>query len=695
MSFLRRFSAFCLAALMTVSSAAVLSTKTEATLYKKGDANCDTSVNAEDELIIRKSVAGYDEVIESDGADIDADGKITSKDAFYIKAQLSGSAEIDENFPEGYGWNGFTVSGKSVDGFFVVVTNPDNPNMVFAADELCKYLKNGDGSSLTVVNEVPEEGNFFMLREGDFETYGNDGVNILVEDGNVYLTGGALRGTMYAVYTLLKDYYGYRFWGYDEISLDKDRVSDVPEGTNDTQIPEILTRCNCINPFGDRYLERSDITNRLSGCTGQWSMLKAKYGYGIQRLLANAHSFDVFISKEDRHCLSNAENFEICLENMSNLISDRIQSGMEIGKDITQISCSYSAYEDYCNCRFCSATLTGGRIKVSGKWVEYQAEGSYAGILVQFVNKIDDALTEMYPGITVITNAYGIVRKPPKVSVLNDDVVLLYCWNACTNHEIGSGLCTGRYVGENMMGSNLVEEEFFAGWKEHCSRFIIWYYPTNIYYLLCPEPNFFKIYSDFEWFRNQGVEGYYVVGTKGSGFEDMEAYLINQLMWSDMTYEQFEDEMKEYLRARYGYGWVYIYDYMKMLRASGDLKSCVLNDYEHPFDIYSREYFADNFDKMQELFDKALALCETDGERFQVEWLSIHMKFLGYSATYDRDYVNGDAASRAEFEAGWRAVYDYINQYNVMISYDQAGIPRAFTIDKSPMMLVYGIEGER
>ena len=209
-------------------------------------------------------------------------------------------------------------------------------------------------------------------------------------------------------------------------------------------------------------------------------------------------------------------------------------------------------------------------------------------------------------------------------------------------------------------------------------------------------PNFFKLYDDFMYFTSNGVEGFYVVGTTGSSFEDLDAYLVCDLMWdTQMTREEFEKKTKEYLKFYYGYGWIYIYEYMEMLREAGSVNGCVLNDFEQPFDIYSEIYFKENYPKMKELLSLAEKEADTDFRKQNVERLSVHMKFLGLSATYDSDYVNGSTQQRAEFESEWRRVYDYINANGIRVSYDREGISAPFTMEKSPMMTVYDISGHR
>lgn len=686
---MKKLTAAVLAAATLLTACTLFALPGKASLYERGDINGDGAVNAVDAYYLKRVCAGSTPSSELYGTDINCDGKVNTTDIYYLKKCLAGSVVLSELFPEGTGWQGFTVAGRSVDGFEIVVTDTENDNMYFAAEELAKYANEGDGSTLSIVDTAGDAEHRFVFTADTTGELGDDGFCINVTNGDVYIRAGAKRGSMYAVYALLEDFWGWRFYTYDNCELLRDKKSDIAEGTEYKQLPSFECRSNCMTPYGNDYTYSSVIKRKLNGCTDQPSMQKSKYGWGICRLFANAHSFDVFIpldeiSSTTVRCLSKTLCYDVCLKNMKALIDDRVAAGGVIGNDITQISCSYAADESYCSCRYC--------------YKVYNEEKSYAGILVRFVNKIDDALHKDYPDITVVTNAYSKVRKPPEVTSLNDDIVLLYCWNGCTNHNIDSGECGSGRVNDGgvIMGSNKTEKEYFLGWASKCKNIYIWYYPTNIYYLLCPQPNFFKLYDDFRWFKEQGVKGFYVVGTSGSSFEDLDAYLISEMMWNaDMTREEYELKAKEYLKYCYGYGWIYIWQYMEMLRECGDLKGCVLNDFELPFDIYSIDYFAENFGKMQELFAKAEKSAANDRERANIELLSLHMRFLGYSATYERDWVSGTEESRAAYSAGWKEVYDLINDLGVRTTYSERGISAEFTLDKSPMELVYGVSGIR
>ena len=160
-----------------------------------------------------------------------------------------------------------------------------------------------------------------------------------------------------------------------------------------------------------------------------------------------------------------------------------------------------------------------------------------------------------------------------------------------------------------------------------------------------------------------------------------------------MTKAEYDQRTAEYLKDNYGYGWTYIKEYMDMLVECGDLKGCVFNDFELPFDIYSKDYFKANYDKMCDLFDKAMNQADTSEEIYNLEKLSVHMHFLGLSALYEDRYVNGTEAQRAAYAEQWRWTYDFINENDMPLTYSSNGIKSAFTLDVNPLNQAYPIIG--
>lgn len=669
--------------------------------FVQGDANGDGDLNAKDAFDIKLYLAKAESSLEdTEAADVNCDGKVNAKDLLAIMRHFVGAEALEEAFPFTYedGTVGrIRIGENNIRDYTIVVTNTENANMVFAAEELSKYVKMATNIELPIATEMPEGNKLIVLREEVDGALGNDGFSITVREGVLTILGGAMRGTMYGVYELLEDYFGYSFLGRGETYLDEAATVAVPEGVTDTQIPDTLYRNINIDCYGSEYAYHSVIKRKLSGATRASNILNAEYGYGITRTGPNAHSLDYFApmyyEEWGRHCLSDwdlerdEEYYDIydeCIDNMCALLDSKIANGGVIGKDITEISCAYAPTSDessFCLCAYCRKV--------------YKAEGTHAGVLIDFVNAVNKEMQERYPGIRVITNAYGATRVPPKERSLDEGIVLLYCWNGCVNHKIEDDCCDGGidFAGAHM-GNNSIEQDYYLQWIEHCSATYIWYYPVNIYYTLAPLSNMFNIYHDMQWFIEHKAVGFYVKGdTSDRAFDDMKCYLISEMMWDkDITEEEYVDLIKNYLRHNFGAGWEYVLEYLYMLEESGNSMGCYMTEYSHPMEMYDREYWIENFDKMLGLMESAYEAAETEEQKNRVEMAAVHTAFLGYNATYYTNYVNGTAEQRSAYETGYRNWYDFVNDNGVKVSYTQTGISKAFTLDVSPCELIYGFD---
>ena len=69
--------------------------------------------------------------------------------------------------------------------------------------------------------------------------------------------------------------------------------------------------------------------------------------------------------------------------------------------------------------------------------------------------------------------------------------------------------------------------------------------------------------------------------------------------------------------------------------------------------------FLDNYAEMASLFDSALDKAQDGETRRHVEEASVHAHFLGLSATYERDYLNGDDAARAAYAERYAWLWNY------------------------------------
>ncbi len=687
--------------------------------YRVGDVSGDGAINMLDVAALLAQVAELRAVSDVDASDVNGDLKINSKDLLFLRKSLVGMVDLNELNPTPeFGTVGrIRIGGNNIKHYEIVCTNPDNENMVFAADQLRRYVKEATGIDLAVKNESSSKYRIVIM-EDNTGTLGNDGFTLSVNNGVLTIMGGALRGTMYGVAELLEDYFGYRFYGNSVTKLEDVATVDVPEGLSDTQIPDTTYRSITSDNFGSSHLEKSTVMRKINGTIS--GLNSAKYGYSVERLISNAHSFDVFIrndfikpclvsdlpSDADIEDYYNTEEFwweydeystdmdlkewsatadfhsnvfDECVATMDYAIRQRKAWGQTVGKNLTEISCSY-AYDPadgvvkYCNCSKCRKLM--------------ESEGSRSAHIVDFANAVSEVILARHPGLTFIVNAYAETRVPPKTKVLNDGIVLLFCWNGCSNHPIGSGLCGDN---TNAIGSsNTISENNYLGWLEHCSDTYIWYYPTNIYYMLAPLPNVFDIYDEFRWLIEHGAKGFYVKATEGDSFEGLITYLASEMMWDkDITRDEYLALVSEYMEYHYGEGWENIYRYAEMLDEASAPQGCFMTDYDWPLTMYNEEYLASHYDEMKALFDEAVAAAGSDWQIENIMKLSASMNFLGLASTYYSDYRNGTPDEKAEYAEAYRAWYDTLNEYNVRVDHQRKGLATQFTAEVHPIALVY------
>ena len=192
--------------------------------YLRGDVNDDGTLSMKDVLAIRRLLAGdfgEDEAFVL-AADVDGDGALTMKDVLKLRKIIAGAEDAEGNNTDGkYKVSEFRIGGRNVARFSILYPEyaPGDEyvltSMYYSAGELNKYIKQACGIKL---NEVYTE-NFTGGRKIEYRFdpdneygLGKEGfVFECTDDGDFIITCGTRRGAVYATYTFLEDFLGYRF----------------------------------------------------------------------------------------------------------------------------------------------------------------------------------------------------------------------------------------------------------------------------------------------------------------------------------------------------------------------------------------------------------------------------------------------------------------------------------------------------
>lgn len=608
----------------------------------------------------------------------------------------------DINIIEGEGKivKSMTIGGNDISDYVIVKPGSLTDSRylyVTAANELNKYINRATGVSLPIIS-VDEIGNYsnkkfinlvyddtadiavdengkYKFNElnyiviNEVGQLGNDGYTISSSDGNLTIMGAPQRGLLYGAYEFLERYVGVRFLDEGLKHIYESDGFNIPNGLNFTEKEVMSYRHVSSNALSESEFA---IMRRSSYGTS------SSRGGGYYTTWYHAHSFEYQfktasngqpIAWNNQPCLSAPGADDECWNSIVELIDSRTlgKGGNYIPGQpgLNQITVAWNDNENYCNCSRC-------------RKINRDEGGTISGTLVQLVNEIADRLAVAYPGMEVFTIGYGTTARIPTKTPLRDNVVLCYCWAGCNNHPFDGSRCPEE--GGRLNGfQNIKDSQYYEGWIEKSSHTYVWYYCANYHAYLSPLPIMYNIYDDMNYLASVGNDGIYAeMGNKYKMFnyERMNSYMLYQIMWDPfMSFEEYMDIMNEYMYLYYGDGWESIMEYFEMWEEASELKGkCWLTNFSRPDEMVSFQYYADNYDKLCELYDNAIAMANDADQQRMLEFARCSMEFVALSGMYDDMYVNGDEAQQAFYVERYQKLYNFIDANKYVAGTNENGI---------------------
>lgn len=683
-----------------------------------GDGNGDGAINARDILAIKRDVVGIEKAYV--GADANSDGKINARDILAIKRHIVGIEKLTDIPTPSVGI--FAVEGVNIRDMTIVApagSNPDEDNSAYAATELQKYIFNATSVRVPIVytGVSPTEHAFYIITDptwGGWDSDDWDGGELRREDfvietrdGNVYITGGYLRGCMYGVYEFVEEYLGWRFMNNNEF-LYKADIVNLKNGIYDKQ-EAVLSYRTAGNGGGDK---------RKMNASHNQNKSDKKYGYTCANNLINAHSFAYYRYIVNRDGMEQSldwvvenydkyegytfgddpvidswnSNWQPCftreydemfygLVKMSAIVWKAWDRVIIPGE--SRMSFSLMDNENYCQCSECREKYA--RIGVSGAGIE-------------FASRAADEYQEYFPGVKLYTILYEHSPYTDGLYV-SEHLAIMYCGTGCNNHVPGSGQCGDgknslplKVTGEEPNRNNNLDEVSFPSWCNACDNMYFWEYAVTYLRNLAPCPNVLNIYGDMKFIIDNGGEGIYYESGSGNYFEALKVYIGTKVMWdTEMNEDELKDIILEYLYFNYGEGYHELYRIIELMDEAGNGVDCFINNHDYPMEMYSLEVLDTQYEEILELVPKARQGCMNDTQRTRFDRMSMNPYFMALSGAYDRVYVNGTEDQRSEYESVYNYVYYYLMNNNIPISSGNSWLlPTEFTLDKNPMFQFYG-----
>ena len=524
-----------------------------------------------------------------------------------------------------------------------------NSTALYAAKELRYYLDRMTSASFQIKeNTAPVQGIYLGNITGiDTSDLGEDGFRI-VSDGERLCIAGGNRGVIYGVYEFLESL-GCRF--FTSTSEKIPTVPDLEIGEYDVkQVPRVEYR---EHNYADAVQNpRFAVRCRFNGAHHR---IPARMG-GYMPYAWYVHTFETMVPPSvygESHpeyyslidgqrvvrdggrtqlCLTNPEAYEVCVEAVRRALKER--------PDARIISISQNDWHGNCQCENCLAVD--------------REEGSPAGTLLRFVNRIAEALEDEFPDVIFDTLAYNYSRPASKITHNRKNVCVRLCSiEACFSHPFETCDDESRNVTRpDGTKANFITD--LRDWGKVCDRMYIWDYTTCFAHYPTPHPNWRVLQPNVQAMVNNNVRGIFEqangASRGGVDFNELRLYLISKLLWDPWC--DIERHKREFMEYFYGDAAPYLTEYLDLLCDVAERENIHVGFNDAPLHGFLREELLDRYD---ELFDRAaeavrgdaLRLWRVEKNRLSIRYVRIKRASM-LRGEYDPEVIN-------QFFADWRA----------------------------------------
>ena len=436
-----------------------------------------------------------------------------------------------------------------------------------------------------------------------------------LDNDDIIFISKSERGILYSVYYFLEkkinlNYLDSETFVYDETSrLDFD-------GEIKHDFPFEYRECYFSDSFKESFASHNLLNSNLaklgSHVGGKTKWYNCHHSFGD--LISPDEYFDShpeYFSEIDGKrvkvhtelCLSNPDVFKLCLEKVKKWIKEN--------PDCKVFSVAQDEWMGHwirmaCECEHCK---------------KFDDEhGSQSASIINFVNKIAEALEKDYPDVLIHTFAYQYSRKPPVGLKVHKNVIVRLTNIECSwNESIEEGAM------RDPKGRNASFLQDLTGWSKLTNRLYIWDYAVNFRNYLLPFPNLRSMAKNISLYKRIGVKGLLMQGNFSSGghgyLDELKSFVAAKMMTGDYDI----DSLIEYFCKNY-YGKAYkpIIKYINLFEDNIKDKTLWLYD-----DADSSLFSDEIVKKGRKLIDEALALSKEDREKIQD-----HVKILSLSQDY-------------------------------------------------------------
>lgn len=353
--------------------------------------------------------------------------------------------------------------------------------------------------------------------------------------GNLFLCGAPGRGPLYAVYHLLEDVLGVRWWNmWEEYVPTGDAIVAADYENSGVPAMEYRGAFYGVEAIADyTYFVRNRLNSNLDKIPEEYGGAE-EYGYP-----AHVHTFNRLFSAVDYATHpewfslidGNREmNSQLCLSNqgLRAEYAKRLIQNVAVDPDAI-----YAVSPDD-NTKFCQCNDCQKEIDTLG----------HSGYVLRFVNEMADAVKNAgYTHTQIEMLVYWVYLEPPKGDLVPAENVLLRF--ADNYADLLHGLDHP---------NNADTLEYLKTWMDLSSNDVYFWQYVVVYLENGVFPSMFHYGDDFTMLQEMGVNGWFAEQEQciNVDFWDMKLWLIAKLMENPVSGEEYAALMDEFIYGYYG-----------------------------------------------------------------------------------------------------------------------------------------------
>jgi hypothetical protein len=434
----------------------------------------------------------------------------------------------------------FVTHGKPR-GVIQIPVHPTSEETKAAAD-LQHWISQMTGATLPLTSVTGEQ-NTIEISTAD--SLGDEGYEISVQKNRISLSGGRTRGVINAVYALLEEDLGCRFYTRDSIRLPKS--SSLVIGPVERRVvPQLRIR----DPFyACAFDPEWSLRNRTNSPD---AAVPEEYGGHIDYGDMFVHTAAQLVPP-DKYFKAHPEYFamqedgtrttsQLCPTEpaVAQISIDYVRRFLKENPYTELVSVSKNDCRLVCLCPRCKPLR--------------DAEGSDMANQLVLVNQVAQAIEMDYPAVTVDTLAYLDTVAVPKTARPRRNVAVRLCSDV-------AGAWTHPFTpAEQCDIANLVRD-----WSAVGCQIYIWDYTVNYSHYLAPMPNLDVIAANTRFWIRSGARGVMLEGAyQGPGEQDeLKSWVAAKLMWNPSLDENALAD--DFIRGHYGKAAPALEEYQQLL----------------------------------------------------------------------------------------------------------------------------------